>query len=80
MTSDQESAFFDNAVRLVLEPELRRSLSAAGRATAEKLSWDTVIDRFAADLTETIAEHHAASANPESKIKNRKLAPAASTP
>jgi len=75
---DQETAFFDNAVRLVTEPDLRRSLSAAGRATAEKLSWDTVIDRFASDLTETIAEYHATSAKPKSRIDNAKLAP--STP
>jgi glycosyltransferase involved in cell wall biosynthesis len=74
---DRETAFFDNAIRLVLEPDLRRRLSAAGRATAEKLSWDTVIDRFAADLTETITEHHAASANPKSSIPNPKLAPTA---
>ena len=77
---DQESAFFDNAVRLITQPELRRKLSAAGRATAEKLSWDTVIDRFAADLTETIAAHHAASANPKSRIENQKLAPTATAP
>ncbi len=77
---DQESTFFDNAIRLTLEPELRRRLAVAGRATAEKLSWDTVINRFATDLAEAISEHHAASANPASKIQNRKLAPASSTP
>jgi glycosyltransferase involved in cell wall biosynthesis len=51
----QESAFFDNAIRLVLEPELRRQLSTAGRATARHLSWDTVIGFFERDLLEVIA-------------------------
>jgi len=74
----QESAFFENAVRLALEPALRQRLSAAGRATAETLSWDNVIDRFASDLIETIAEYHATSADQKSKIQNRKLAAATS--
>jgi glycosyltransferase involved in cell wall biosynthesis len=51
-----EAAFLANAVRLAQEPALGARLAAAGRATAERLSWDTVIETFAADLTEAAAE------------------------
>ena len=50
-----ETAFFDNAIRLVLEPRLRASLATAGRATARHLSWDNVIGFFERDLLEVIA-------------------------
>jgi glycosyltransferase involved in cell wall biosynthesis len=70
-----ESAFFDNAIRLALDPGSRRRLAGAGRATAERLSWAGVIDRFAADLAEVVAEHRAAPANPRPGIRNPKLAP-----
>jgi len=73
-----EPAFYENAVRLVLEPELRRRLSSAGRATAEQLSWNGVIAGFERDLLEVIAEHRPASAVPVSRIQDQKLAPASS--
>ncbi len=76
---DHESAFFDNAIRLVLEPALRERLAAAGRTTVEGLSWDTVIDRFATDLTEAITDHQTASANPKSRIENQKSPAATAT-
>ncbi len=69
-----EAAFLANAVRLAGDPALRTRLSAAGRATAEKLSWDAVIDRFAADIAEVVAGHHPVSANPKSSIPNQDLA------
>lgn len=70
-----ESAFFDHAIRLILDADLRRQLSTAGRATAEKLSWAGVIGGFERDLLDVIAEHQLASANPPSKIADQKLAP-----
>jgi len=54
-----EAAFVANAVRLATEPALRTRLAAAGPATARTMSWDAVIDRFAADLHEAIAGNHA---------------------
>jgi len=69
-----EAAFLANAVRLAGDPAMRTRLSAAGRATAEKLSWDAVIDRFAADIAEVVAGHHPVSANPKSSIPNQDLA------
>ena len=72
------SAFFDHAVRLALDPALRQQLAVAGRSTVERLSWDTVIDRFATDLAEVISEHRALSANPKSRLQNQKLAAATS--
>jgi glycosyltransferase involved in cell wall biosynthesis len=52
-------AFVANAVRLGQEPELRRRLALAAPAAVRDHSWDAVIDRFAADLAEAAAEHHA---------------------
>ena len=49
-----EAAFLANAVRLARQPALRAQLAAAGRATAQSLSWDAVIDGFAADLADVI--------------------------
>jgi hypothetical protein len=37
------------------------------------LSWDAIIDRFAADLTEAAAGPHAAPADRAAEIANRKL-------
>ncbi len=51
-----EAAFLANAARLAREPALRARLAAAGRATVLPLSWDAVIDRFAADLAEAADE------------------------
>jgi glycosyltransferase involved in cell wall biosynthesis len=52
-----ESAFLTNAVRLAQDPGLRARLAAAGRATAQRLSWDNVVEAFATDLAEAVAEH-----------------------
>lgn len=54
-----EAAFLAQAVRLAAEPALRARLAAAGPATARGLSWDAIIDRFAADLQEAATEFHA---------------------
>jgi glycosyltransferase involved in cell wall biosynthesis len=51
-----EKVFIANAVRLARDRGLRAKVARAGRATAERLSWDTVIDTFAADLAEAIAQ------------------------
>jgi glycosyltransferase involved in cell wall biosynthesis len=51
-----ETAFVANAVRLAVEPALRTRFAATGPATARGLSWDTIVDRFAADLHEAATE------------------------
>lgn len=51
-----EEAFLANAVRLARDAGLRARLTAAGRATAERLSWDTVIENFAANLAEAAGD------------------------
>jgi glycosyltransferase involved in cell wall biosynthesis len=53
-----EGAFIANAVRLAQDVILRAKLATAGRATAERLSWDTVVETFATDLAEAAAEFH----------------------
>lgn len=45
-----ESAFIANALALARDPALRRTVAAAGRLTAANLSWDRVVEGFAADL------------------------------
>lgn len=47
-----EPAFIAHAVSLVSEPGLRSHLAAAAPDAVRSHSWDTVIDRFAADLAE----------------------------
>jgi glycosyltransferase involved in cell wall biosynthesis len=53
-----EPAFIANAVRLATEPELRIRLAASGPSTVSSLSWDSITDRFAADLQEAADEFH----------------------
>ncbi len=74
-----EPAFLANAVRLGREPGLCARLALAAPAGASGNTWDAIIDRFAADLAEAAAEHHAAPANHKSKIINQKF-PALSRP
>ncbi len=73
------AAFLAHAVSLVTDPALRARLAAAAPAAVGKLSWDAIIDRFAADLAEAASSHHAAPAARASEIANRKL-PAPSRP
>ena len=61
-----EPAFLANAVRLVMEPALRRRLAAAAPAAVSNLSWDTIIDCFAADLAEAATEFHNNASDPRS--------------
>lgn len=51
-----EAAFFAHAVRLAREPALRMRLRTAAPASVAALSWDAIIDRFIADLTEAADE------------------------
>ena len=51
-----ETAFLAHAERLAREPDLRARLRTAAPASVSALSWDAVIDRFAADLTEATEE------------------------
>lgn len=57
-----DAAFIANAVRLATTPGLRERLRAAGPITTRALTWDSIVDRFAADLTEAMQEFHAPSA------------------
>ena len=66
------AAFCANATRLVTEPALRARLASAAPAAVSRRSWDAVIDRFAADLSEAIAEHRATPANRRSAVGNSK--------
>ncbi len=59
-----DAAFIANAVRLATEPALRTRLAEAGPETARKMSWATIIDRFAADLREAADEFHSLSPQP----------------
>lgn len=65
-----EDAFLTHALRLARDPALRARLAAAGRVTARRLSWDTVVETFAADLAEAAAEF--AGGNLKSEISNLK--------
>lgn len=56
-----EAAFLANAARLARDPALRARLRAAGPATAARLSWDAIVDRFAADLAEALTEFQTGS-------------------
>src|SRR6478736_3901413 len=58
-----EAAFIANAVRIATEPALRARLTAAGPLTTRALTWDSIVDRFAADLAEAAAEFHASPAS-----------------
>jgi glycosyltransferase involved in cell wall biosynthesis len=60
-----EAAFLANAARLAREPPLRMRLATAGRATAQQLSWDVVINGFAADLAEAANEFKSRTCHPE---------------
>jgi glycosyltransferase involved in cell wall biosynthesis len=53
-----EAAFIAHAVRLAGDAALRARLGAAARVTAMGLGWDAVIDGFAGDLAEAVAEFH----------------------
>ncbi|MDI1249494.1 MAG: glycosyltransferase family 1 protein [Lacunisphaera sp.] len=54
-----ETAYLAAAARLAAEPALRTRLAAAGPATVRDLTWDAIVDRFAADLQEAGREFHA---------------------
>lgn len=69
-----EAAYIANAVRLATEPALRTRLAAAGPATAQTLSWDALIDRFAADLHEAVHEFQSGPVVPASRLPRQKLA------
>ncbi len=56
-----EAAYLANAVRLAAEPGVRARLALAGPATTRTLTWDAIVDRFAADLAEAADEFHASS-------------------
>ncbi len=68
---DDEATFTANAVRLATEPALRARLMAAGPLTTRDLTWDKIVDRFAADLVEAAAEFHRSAANPRSRHPER---------
>jgi glycosyltransferase involved in cell wall biosynthesis len=74
-----EAAFIAHAVRLARDPSLRTRIAAAGPATARGLSWDTIVDRFAADLQEAADEYHAVrpAASPRSALSTQ---PSATSP
>jgi glycosyltransferase involved in cell wall biosynthesis len=55
-----ETAYLAAAARLAAEPALRSRLAAAAPATVRDLTWDAIVERFAADLREAIDEFHAA--------------------
>jgi len=56
--------FLANATRLAQSSALRGTLARAGREKTLELSWDTVVDGFARDLTEALHEYLAASEAP----------------
>jgi len=66
-------AFLANAVRLVKDSALRQRLTAAAPGVVGNMSWDAIVDRFAADLAEAASEH-GVTANRETRIENQKLA------
>ncbi|HWA28158.1 MAG TPA: glycosyltransferase family 1 protein [Lacunisphaera sp.] len=70
-----ERAFLANAGQLARERTLRARLAAAGRATAERLSWETVVERFAADLQEAVDEFRSAHGGTGSPVTMRSLTP-----
>jgi len=49
-----EAAFLANAARLAGDAALRARVAAGGVAAARRLSWDAIVDRFAADLAEAL--------------------------
>lgn len=51
-----ESAFVAHAVQLAADAGLRQRLRQAAPASVATLSWDAVVDGFASDLAEAIAE------------------------
>lgn len=53
-----ETTYLAHAVRLATEPDLRARLQAAGPQTTRNLTWDSIVDRFAADLGEAAADFH----------------------
>jgi glycosyltransferase involved in cell wall biosynthesis len=63
---DNEAAFLAHAARLAADPALRSRLAAAGPATVRDLSWDAIVDRFAADLQEAADEFNVTRASPSS--------------
>ncbi len=69
-----EPAFIAAAVRLATEPGLAARLRARATDTVRARSWDSVVDRFADDLSEAITDQQLISANPKSRIQNQKLA------
>jgi glycosyltransferase involved in cell wall biosynthesis len=74
---NDEAAWLANAEQLARDTTLRAQLRLAAPDSVATLSWDSIIDRFAADLAETIAEHQAlrasAPANLKPKIPNPPL-------
>lgn len=53
-----EAAFLAHAAQLGRALDLRRRLADAAPAAVRNRAWDSVVDRFAADLREAIAEFH----------------------
>jgi glycosyltransferase involved in cell wall biosynthesis len=74
-----EPAFIANAVRLATEPALRLRLNAAGPVTTRGMSWDAIVDRFAADLKEAADEFHSSSAS-GSQLSALSAQPSPTTP
>ena len=54
-----DAAFCAGAVRLATNAALRSRLRTEAPRTADTLSWDAIIDRFATDLDEARREFHA---------------------
>ncbi len=66
-----EEAFIANAARLAGDPSLRKRLGESGRQRALSLSWDSVVDGFARDLTEAKDEFLRRAAPHPSQAKPR---------
>lgn len=64
-----EATFLANATRLARDTALRTRFAAAGPAIARGLSWDAIIDRFAADLQEAADEFHARSTPQSARLE-----------
>jgi glycosyltransferase involved in cell wall biosynthesis len=74
------AAFLTHAVSLVTDPALRARLAAAAPAAVGNLSWNAIIDRFAADLAEAATQPMAAGGQLNSQISNLKSRAAPSRP
>ncbi len=76
-----ETTFIANAVRLVREPALRTRLAQAAPGVISSRSWDSVVERFADDLTEAATAFHAANIRRNSRQSlSRKTLPSPTRP